>query len=157
MVRPPRSRDQPTRLLTHSSAFKCADLRRAVSIMERGRGSCVWGRSPVGRCQPGQFKGAACAFCGEGRHTTRIIMTATSETYDVIVVGGGISGGCITISCVWRGASGVCRVVWRGNEQMLVAIYRTRQLLLEAGSLKCFRLRRSRVRAASGVCSTPCC
>lgn len=118
---------------------------------------CVWGRSPVGRCQPGQFKGAACAFCGEGRHTTRIIMTATSETYDVIVVGGGISGGCITISCVWRGSSGVCRVVWRGNEQMLVAIYRTRQLLLEARSLKCFSLRRCRVRAASGVCNMPCC
>lgn len=157
MARPPRCSGQPPRLLAHSSAFKCADLRRAVSTTERGRGSCVWGRSPVGRCQPGQFKGAACAFCGEGRHTTRIIMTATSETYDVIVVGGGISGGCITICFVWRFSSGLCRVVRRGNEQMLVAIYRTRQLLLEARSMKCFSLRRCRVKAASWVCNTPRC
>lgn len=76
---------------------------------------CVWGRSPVGRCQPGQFKGAACAFCGEGRHTTRIIMTATSETYDVIVVGGGISGGCITISNLF-GAALQGSVAWFGVE-----------------------------------------
>lgn len=134
-----------SRTAAPSNALICGGQ---LSTTERGRGSCAWGRSPVGRCQPGQFKGAACAFCGEGRHTARIIMTATSETYDVIVVGGGISGGCITICCVWRFSSGLRRVVWRGNEQMLVAIYRTRQLLLEARSLKCFSLPRCRVKSS---------
>lgn len=108
--------------------------------MERGRGSCVWGRSPVGRCQPGQFKGAACAFCGEGRqhHThhhdcnQRDLRRDRGRRRDIRWVHN-------NLLCLARLFRGVCRVVWRGNEQMLVAIYRTRQLLLEALSLKCFQ------------------
>lgn len=63
-------------------------------------------------------------------------MTATSETYDVIVVGGGISGGWITISSVLHGAERRCAVLHR-NEQMLVVIDRMRQLLLEGRSPLC--------------------
>lgn len=58
----------------------------------------------MGRCQPGQFKGRSLRVLRPVvAHATRTVMTATSETYDVVVVGGGISGGWMTISSVLRG------------------------------------------------------
>lgn len=56
----------------------------------------------MGWSQPGQFKGRSLRLVRRDQpgvaHTTRAVMTATSEPYDVIVVGGGISGGWITLS-----------------------------------------------------------
>lgn len=58
----------------------------------------------MGRCQPGQFKGRSLRVLRRDQpvlaQTTRAVMTATSEPYDVIVVGGGISGRWITLSSV---------------------------------------------------------
>lgn len=58
----------------------------------------------MGRCQPGQFKGRSLRVLRRDQpvvaQTTRAVMTATSEPYDVIVVGGGISGGWLTLSSV---------------------------------------------------------
>lgn len=51
----------------------------------------------MGRCQPGQFKGRSLRGVRRGQpvvtQTTRTVMSAPSGTCDVIVVGGGISGG----------------------------------------------------------------
>lgn len=86
---------------------------------------CVGGRSVVGWCQPGQFKGRSLLVRRRGQpvvaQAERAVMTAPSETYDVIVVGGGISGGWKTRSSVLRDAQGR-RGVLRRHEQMLVAI-----------------------------------